>query len=71
MLSDLPIHAISAQKLQKNKWWLAFYLLLPRWCMSTGHRCTATPEWGFAKRADRKGLKACYVLILAPSASAC
>ncbi|SNS24036.1 succinate dehydrogenase subunit C [Humidesulfovibrio mexicanus] len=68
VLSELPIHALKcAETLQKNKWWLAFYLLLaPLVHVHLGiglYRIAV--KWGFAKRADRKGLKRfVYALIL-------
>ena len=60
VLSDLPIVALKcAETLQKNKWWLAFYLLLaPLVHVHLGiglYRIAV--KWGFAGRAERKGLK--------------
>lgn len=60
VLSDLPIQALKcAETLQKNKWWLAFYLLLaPLVHVHLGiglYRIAV--KWGFAGRAERKGLK--------------
>jgi len=60
MLTNLPITALkSAETLQSNRWWLAFYLLLAPLAhvhLGLGLYRIAV-KWGFAGRAQRHGFK--------------
>lgn len=60
VLTNLPINALKvAETLHSNKWWLAFYLLLAPLAhvhLGLGLYRIAV-KWGFADRAQRKGLK--------------
>lgn len=67
VLANLPIGALkSAETLQSNRWWLAFYLLLAPLAhthLGLGLYRIAV-KWGLVGRAGRKGLKGAAKLLI-------